>query len=67
MRPMSANREPKAKAMKIKQTLQNPFVLVAQGFVVGAALFFTTAPREAEPQPQGASLTTAALPDEIGA
>ncbi|HEX8258147.1 MAG TPA: hypothetical protein VF589_10985 [Allosphingosinicella sp.] len=32
--------------MKIKQTLQNPFVLVAQGFVVGTLIFLSTAPRD---------------------
>jgi hypothetical protein len=26
------------------KTLQNPFVLVAQGFLVGAALFLSTSP-----------------------
>jgi hypothetical protein len=36
-------------AMNIKQTLQNPFVLVAQGFAVGALLFFSTMPREEAP------------------
>jgi hypothetical protein len=35
--------------MNIKQTLQNPFVLVAQGFAVGALLFFSTMPREEAP------------------
>ena len=29
--------------MNIRKALQNPFVLVGQGFVVGAALFFATA------------------------
>ena len=35
--------------MKIKKTLQNPFVLVAQGFVAGAILFFSTTPTEVNP------------------
>lgn len=34
--------------MTIKQALQNPFALVAQGFIAGAVLFFTTAPQEEE-------------------
>jgi hypothetical protein len=32
--------------MDIKKKLQNPFALVAQGFVAGAILFWTTAPSE---------------------
>lgn len=32
---------------KLRETMQNPFVLVAQGFVVGALIFFTTHPVEA--------------------
>lgn len=35
--------------MNIKKKLQNPFALVAQGFVAGAILFWTTtAPAEAD-------------------
>lgn len=38
--------------MDIKKTLKNPFALVAQGFVVGAVLFWATMPHEQEaPQP----------------
>ncbi len=29
--------------MKLSEKLQNPFALVAQGFVVGGILFWTTA------------------------
>ncbi len=37
----------------LKQKLQNPLVLVAQGFVAGAILFYSTLPPEAAPaQPQ---------------
>jgi hypothetical protein len=36
--------------MNIKKKLQNPFVLVGQGFVVGAILFFATTPPEEAPQ-----------------
>jgi hypothetical protein len=30
--------------MDIKRTLQNPFALIAQGFVAGALLFWVTLP-----------------------
>ena len=37
----------------LKKKLQNPMVLVAQGFVAGAILFYATTPPEAAPaQPQ---------------
>jgi hypothetical protein len=35
--------------MKLKQTLDNPFMLVAEGFVAGAILFFLVAPGENPP------------------
>ncbi len=41
--------------MNLKKKLQNPVVLVAQGFVAGAILFYATTPPEAAPaqaQPQ---------------
>jgi hypothetical protein len=40
--------------MDIKQKLKNPFALVAQGFVVGAILFWATMPIEQDipPPPQ---------------
>ena len=41
--------------MNLKKKLQNPLVLVTQGFVVGAVLFYATTPPEAaptQPQPQ---------------
>jgi hypothetical protein len=45
--------------IKWKQKLQNPFALVAQGFVVGLALFWATMPNESiaqdDPQPVAAS------------
>ncbi|HEV2748782.1 MAG TPA: hypothetical protein VGW34_15980 [Allosphingosinicella sp.] len=53
--------------MKIKQTLQNPFVLVAQGFVVGAALFFATAPRETGLAQQSYGSESAAIVEKIDA
>jgi hypothetical protein len=31
-------------AMKIKQKLQNPFALIAQGFVAGAIILYATTP-----------------------
>jgi hypothetical protein len=50
------------KTMDIKKKLQNPFALVAQGFVAGAILFWTTAPAEADAnqvQPVEAAATAA--------
>src|SRR3546814_8762886 len=35
-------------AMTIKQKLQNPFALVAQGFVAGALMLWVTAPSESD-------------------
>ncbi len=35
--------------MNLKKKLQNPIVLVAQGFVAGAILFYATQPPEAAP------------------
>jgi len=48
--------------MNIKRKLQNPFALIAQGFVAGAILFWTTAPAEADaPYPaQAAQSATSA-------
>ena len=42
------------RTMDIKQKLKNPFALVAQGFVVGAILFWATMPIEQDipPPPQ---------------
>lgn len=34
------------KLMNMKKKLLNPFVLVAQGFIAGAALFWSTQPAE---------------------
>ena len=38
--------------MKFVKKLQNPFALVGQGFLVGAALFWTTHPGAAAPAPE---------------
>ena len=47
--------------MNLKKKLQNPFALVAQGFVAGAILFWSTAPSEVEAnQPQAAQAATIA-------
>jgi hypothetical protein len=35
-----------ANMMNLKKKLQNPFALIAQGFIGGAILFFATAPSE---------------------
>lgn len=34
--------------MKIKQKLQNPFALIAQGFVAGAILLYATTPADVD-------------------
>lgn len=39
--------------MRLKNKLQNPFALIGQGFVAGAAIFFATAPDDSR-APQGA-------------
>lgn len=53
--------------MNIKKTLQNPFALVAQGFAVGAVLFFATAPRDVDAPQQPSSAQVSADVDRIGA
>ncbi len=46
--------------MNIKKKLLNPFVLVGQGFVAGAILFYSTAPDAPQPQPQSAGMSASA-------
>ena len=46
--------------MNIKKTLQNPFVLVGQGFVVGAILFFATTPQDHGTAPSPAAVQAGA-------
>lgn len=53
--------------MKIKKKLLNPFVLVAQGFIAGAVLFFATAPAETDAANQSPPIQAAALPDTFEA
>ena len=38
--------------MNIKKKPTNPFVLVAQGFAVGAIILFATSPADADPRQQ---------------
>ena len=38
--------------MNIKKKLQNPFALIAQGFIGGAAIFYATLPANVDAQPQ---------------
>ncbi len=40
--------------MNIKKKLQNPFALIAQGFIGGAAIFYATLPANVEAQAQAA-------------
>ena len=50
---------------KFKKKLLNPFALVGQGFVVGAVLFFATAPRDADAPNRAPPIQSAALPDSL--
>jgi len=48
-----ARNDPKAQGMtktKLKQKLENPFALIAQGFVAGAILFWATLPDRSSAQ-----------------
>jgi hypothetical protein len=38
--------------MNIKKKLQNPFALIAQGFIGGAAIFYATLPTNVDMGPQ---------------
>ena len=38
--------------MNIKKKLQNPFALIAQGFIGGAAIFYVTMPANVDAQPR---------------
>ena len=42
--------------MKIKQKLQNPFALVAQGFVAGAIILYATTPASVDRPAQDVSM-----------
>ncbi|HWH18530.1 MAG TPA: hypothetical protein VNT77_09400 [Allosphingosinicella sp.] len=53
--------------MDIKKKLSNPLALVAQGFGLGAILFFATAPSEADSPPQPRSAETAAAAPALNA
>jgi hypothetical protein len=53
--------------MDIKKKLQNPFALVAQGFVAGAILFWSTVPGEAEATNQPQAAQAAAAVQSLGA
>ena len=43
--------------MNLKKKLQNPLVLVTEGFVAGAILFYATTPREMPAQPQAPAVS----------
>lgn len=53
--------------MTLKQRLQNPFALVAQGFVAGAILFWATAPSDGDSPPPSAPAESAAAPSATNA
>ena len=42
--------------MNLKKKLQNPMVLITQGFIAGGILFYATTPQEVAPQPQTQSV-----------
>jgi hypothetical protein len=51
-----------------KQKLQNPFVLGAQGFIVGMALFWATLPSESVAQDDAPQVSASTLKDaRVGA
>ncbi len=52
--------------MTIKKKLLNPFVLVGQGFVAGAILFYSTAPEPPVAQQQPAGVQSAAVQQIAG-
>ena len=51
--------------MRILKKLTNPFVLVAEGFVVGAILFASSTPSliESRPPPAAAALDSSVIPN----
>ena len=53
--------------MNIKKKLTNPFLLVVQGFVAGAAIFWSTMPTEEPARQLGSSVQSAALVEKIDA
>ncbi len=52
--------------MNMKKKLLNPFVLVGQGFVAGAILFYSTVPDQPVAQPQPAGVQSAAVQQIAG-
>jgi hypothetical protein len=56
----------KITAMNIKKKLLNPFVLIGQGFVAGAILFYSTAPEAPMSPPLPASASSAAVQQIAG-
>ncbi len=56
----------KVTTMDIKKKLLNPFVLIGQGFVAGAILFYSTAPEPPVAQPQPAGIQSAAVQQIAG-
>jgi hypothetical protein len=48
-------------AMKIKQKLLNPFVLIGQGFLAGALILYSTGPETPRTQPMTGGAQAAAV------
>ena len=53
--------------MNIKKKLTNPFLLVMQGFVAGAAIFWSTMPAQEPIRPLDTRLQSAAVAENIDA
>jgi hypothetical protein len=53
--------------MNIKKKLSNPFALIAQGFGLGAVLFFATMSPEADSPQQPRPIQSAAVAETLNA
>ena len=53
--------------MNIKKALQNPFMLMAQGFVAGAFLFWSSIPAEVSAPDAAQRVQAAALSENLEA
>ena len=50
---------------QVQEEIAEPLRAGGQGFIVGAALFFATAPRDADAPNQAPPIQSAALPDSL--
>lgn len=51
--------------MNLKKKLQNPFVLIAQGFVAGSIIFYATMPAETQSQAAAAPAQSVESPEKV--